>query len=222
MRLIDVADHVGVARSTAHRLLATLVGRGFVAQLENRSYSAGPQLAIGTDYPSRIAQLRRAAEPVLASLTAHTEETSSLQILDGAFVTFSLLVESPHVLRVAARTGRRLPAHRASGGKAILGARPWPQVQAILDPLVHDADQLALLRRELRGVRQRGFAINNQATEPGVIGVGCVVLSPDGPPVAAVCVAAPTLRASRSRVRMLAASTIAAATDLADRLPLLP
>jgi len=216
MRLVDIADELGLARSTIHRLLSTLSTRGFVIQLENRCYAVGSTFVGEVDDSADVATLRRCAGPVLAALSARTEESVSVQVLDGAFVTFVASVESTKILRVGVHTGRRLPAHRASGGKAILGCRPWPQLPTLLEPWHLDSDQLADLRRELRGIRLRGFAVNNQGTEPGVVGIGCPVIRPSGPPVAAVCVAAPTTRAGRARVRALAEDVILAAHELTD------
>src|SRR5690606_16854792 len=122
LRVTDAAARLGVARSTAHRLLAMLVYRDFAEQDEDRRYVAGPVLR-GAAAPEPVADLRRIALPHLEALAARTDESVNLAIVVGDQTRFIATVESTQVLRVGDREGRVLPAHLASGGRARVGAR---------------------------------------------------------------------------------------------------
>lgn len=197
MGVSEVADRVGVARSTAHRLLATLVYRDFAEQTESKRYSAGPALR-GAPAPSSAAALQAVARAHLEALRDHTGETANLQTLVGDQVRFVVSVESRAALRVGDREGRLLPARLVSGGQLLLAALP----ESALTQLFADDDpaSYALLRRQLRAVRRRGFAINDQQTETGVTALAALIHAPDGSGVAAVSVAMPSARFARSRV----------------------
>jgi DNA-binding IclR family transcriptional regulator len=198
LRVTEAADRLGVARSTAHRLLAMLVYRDFAEQVADRRYAAGPVLrAAAAAEP--LARLRRLALPHLRALTERTGETTNLMVVPGDRARFVATVECAHVLRVGDREGRTLPAHLASGGKAVLAGRPEAEVAALYadaDPAV----DVAALLRELRRIRRRGFALNDRSTEPGVTAVGCAVRVPPGATPAAVSIAMPTARFHRDRV----------------------
>src|SRR3954464_9636912 len=95
LRVAEAADLLGVARSTAHRLLSALRRRGFVMQdRPNGAYRPGPALnEIGLAAISGI-DTRRVAGPVLEELQERTQETASLAVLEGSTVRFVDCVES--------------------------------------------------------------------------------------------------------------------------------
>src|SRR4051794_12188481 len=125
IRVAEAAETLGVARSTAHRLLGALRRRGFVLQDKpNGAYRPGPVLnEIGLAAIGRI-DIRLVARPVLEELSEQSQETVSLSLLEGGNVRFVDGVESPRSVRVGNRTGLVLPAHCTAAGKAILAALP--------------------------------------------------------------------------------------------------
>jgi IclR family transcriptional regulator, acetate operon repressor len=195
LRVTDAAEHLGVSRSTAHRLLAMLVYRDFAQQREDRRYHPGPALQpLGTsEAPVEI--LRRVTAPHMHNLVSQIGESANVMVLIGTDVRFISTVESDQVLRVGDRTGRMLPAHLASGGKAILAEMPADELGELyaqdgrVDP--------QRLRREPGHVRKRGFAINDELTETGLTAIGMALRDQTGKAVAALSIAAPKARFSR-------------------------
>lgn len=116
----DIARKLGVAKSTAHRLLQTLVSRGFVEQdrqtglyrLGMHIYELG-QLALERN------GLRHAALPTLRQVAHTTGLTVNFAVPDGPDVVFVERIESPEGVRFLGHVGRRFPAHCTSSGKAI-------------------------------------------------------------------------------------------------------
>ncbi|MFF1819807.1 IclR family transcriptional regulator [Kribbella sp. NPDC058245] len=199
LRLTDAAERLGVARSTAHRLLAMLVYHGYAAQDEHRRYVAGPAIQFRRGLPS-AEQLRRLALPHLQQLVGRCDETANLQVLVGDHIRFVASVESEHVLRVGNRAGRMLPAHLASGGLALLACLKETEVASLYAAPDASPVDLPRLQSALRQTRKQGFALNNQSTEAGVTAIGRAVRGPDGTPLAAVCIAVPSVRFSRERL----------------------
>ena len=216
MRVTDAAERLGVSASTAHRLLGMLVYRDFAVQLPDRRYGPGPLMQPGALPQDSVARLRETALPHMRRLVDELGETVNLMVLAGPDVRFVATVECDHILRVGDRTGRTLPAHLSSGGKAVLaGLRP-----ADLDDLLGGLDEQVMgrLQRELRRVRRRGFALNDQETEAGLSAVGVAVPAGGSSPVAALSLAMPTARYSRDALPGWAAALTAAAQATAVEL----
>ena len=213
MRVTDAALRLGVSASTAHRLLGMLVYRDFAEQLPDRSYAAGPVLRRGPLQQASVTTLREVALPHLRRLVDAVEETANVMVLAGSDVRFVATVESGQVLRVGDRTGRALPAHRSSGGKAVLATLGEEQLSALLEPL--DDVVAGRLGRELRTIRRRGFAVNDQETETGLTAVGVAVPPAGGFSAAALSLAAPSARYSRDRLPDWAAALTDAARAIA-------
>jgi IclR family transcriptional regulator, acetate operon repressor len=219
MRVTDAAARLGVSVSTAHRLLGMLVYRDFAEQLPDRRYGAGPVLRTGPVQQASVTTLREVALPHLRTLVGAVGETANVVVLAGTDVRFVATAESDQVLRVGDRTGRTLPAHLASGGKAVLATLDAERLAPFLVPL--DDAARAGLERELRTVRRRGFAVNDQGTEAGLTAVGVAVPPAAGFSAAALSVAAPTVRCTADRLpdwaASLAETAAAIARDLRER-----
>ncbi|MGH3432393.1 MAG: IclR family transcriptional regulator, partial [Thermocrispum sp.] len=121
IRLTDVSRYLGVASSTAHRLLAILQYRGFVRQNPaTRCYEPGPSLSSIAFFIMRHLDVRARARPTLERLNKEFGETVHLSRLEGTGVNFLDAIESIRAVRVGSRIGRALPAHCTSSGKAML------------------------------------------------------------------------------------------------------
>jgi IclR family acetate operon transcriptional repressor len=206
LRVSEAATELGIARSTAHRLLAMLVYRDFAMRDEQRGYLPGPALLAAPVLGGPARHLRRALLPHLEALCARVDETVNLTVRVGTQTRFIASVESEQVLHVGDRQGTVLPARRTSGGKALLALLP----AAELADLYADEPDLDSLRRELDTVRARGYALNREATETGVSAIGRALTDGSGRAVAAISIAVPTARFTQDRIGRLAAELAAA------------
>lgn len=205
VKLSEVRTQLGVGQSTAHRLLAMFVYRGFaVRNPETRTYRAGPVLL--SLNPGRDARLdvARVIRPALSRLTQETGETTHFGILDGVDVRFLEVVESTQVLRVSGRKDQHRPAHATSIGRAMLATEPDEMVRNryrgsdLRANSGGGAKNMETLLDELRQTRRRGYARNRGDVEPGVCSVGVAVTSPEGDLLGGISVAAPEYRWSTS------------------------
>lgn len=212
----EAARELGVAPSTAHRLLQMLRLHGFAAQEPSRAYRPGPlfaDLGLATR-PGR--DLRAVVRPHLSALCAELRETAHLVVLQGTAVRFLDGVEATHGLRVGSRAGMSLPAHSTSGGKVLLAQLSPAELAALYPrglpvtygPAVAD---LAALRRQLTTARRLGYALNREESERGIIGVGVCLRDSAGRVRGALAVAIPTARCPNSRVPVVARAMHAAA-----------
>jgi len=221
VRLSEASEHLGVAHSTAHRLLAMLAYHGFVRQeRDSRAYVAGPALVEIGLAAIRQMDIRLHARPVLEELAAGFAETAHLAVLEGTTVRYLDAVESSRALRVAARTGAALPANCTASGKAMLAALPEPEVAAMFAEAAlpgltkRSVTRLPDLLAELREVRERGYALNIEESEDGVASVAVPILGRNDAPVAALVVSAPVTRLGADSAERIASRL----RDQADRL----
>lgn len=200
LRVADAAQRLGVAPSTAHRILGMLLYRGFAVQDGARRYLPGPALGARVLRVNQSRRLRESAEPHLVQLRDGLGESTNLVVRAGSSVRFLLTVESRKALRVGDRQGAILPARRASGGKAILACLEPAQVARLYaEPDIVSTAPLTLvelheLAAELQRVRARGYAVNASETEQGVCAVGVALRTDQGTPIGAISVAAPENR----------------------------
>lgn len=210
LRVAEAAEHLGVARSTAHRLLTGLRHRGFVTQDSHRVYRPGPVFA-AAGLSASAPDLRLLSRPHLQEIARTVDETAHLVVLEGNGVRFVEGIESTKALRVGSRVGVVLPAHCTAGGLVLLAALPAEELIALYPrglpsaPGAAAITELPALRRRLRTVRRNGYAMNDEESERGIAAVGVPVRDPDGQTLASLAVAMPAARCPRTRAPELAA-----------------
>ena len=192
-------EELGVARSTAHRLLAMLKYREFVVQDSDRRYVPGPALhSMGSESLERA--LPQIARPHMVALSKAVGETVNLMTRIDTQVRFVESVEGTEVLRVGSRIGVLLPAIRTSGGKVLLADLTRDEVAVLYPGLGADSEELAQLFRTLSLTRRRGYGTNFEETEAGVIAIAAGVRDASAATVAAMSVSAPTVRFKRGEL----------------------
>ena len=217
-----LATRTSLHVSTVHRLLTTLLRRGYVRQNPDTSrYYAGAKLATLAEGRSRYNELRLRARPILRALTEQTRETTNLDILDDVTAVYIETVPSPQVVRLFTSVGNRVPLHATGAGKALLAWLPAERRDALIDRLElrsHTPRTLVdrvSLQRALAEIRQRGYAIDDEEYDDGVRCVA-VAVGPMGAPLAAISISAPASRLTRQRCVELAPLLRRAATELAE------
>ncbi|WP_354148704.1 IclR family transcriptional regulator [Arthrobacter sp. 754] len=201
LRLKDAAADLGVAPSTAHRLLAMLVYRGFAVQDETRRYVPGPAMGVGPAGLAWSRLLRSLAQPHMELLSARLNETVNLMVRVGTKVRFLATVEGNNVLRVGDRQGTVMPANKTSGGKAMLAELDSHMIEQLFrsnnaeigGDTIPDTEYQAFLN-ELETIRNNGFAANFEGTEDGVSALGIALHNRHGNVVGALSVATPATR----------------------------
>lgn len=224
-----LAARTGLHVSTVHRLLSTLLRRGYVRQNpETSRYYAGAKLATLSEGRSRFGEMRLRARPILRAITESTRETANLVVLDDLAAVYIETVPSPQVVRLFTAIGNRVPLHATGAGKCLLAAMPAARRDTLLDRLdlrsytPHTIVDPVVLRRALDEAHERGFAIDDEEYDDGV---RCVALPVGGmnDAIAAISVSAPASRFTRQRclelvplLRRAAAELVAALRERGD------
>jgi IclR family acetate operon transcriptional repressor len=198
----EVAAQTGLVPSTAHRLLGTLVARGYASQnAATGRYQLGYKLLeLTSGVQDRLGRLRTAARPHLEAIQGETGETTNLVILEGRDVVYIESVSGTRSVRLHTEVGRSIPAHTSGAGKALLAWREPSDVAALLDgaPLAPSTPRtlttLDGLQEDLAKIRRRGYSTDNEEHELGVACVATPVLDRAQRPIAAISVSGPISR----------------------------
>jgi IclR family transcriptional regulator, KDG regulon repressor len=226
LSMTQIADQVGIHKSTVHRLLATLEARRFIQRdPESGIYRLGIRLLQMSYLTLEQNDLRRIATPFLRYLSEQYLETIHLAVLDDTDVVFMHIIESPQRVKLAAALGQRLPAFATASGKAILAYSSEEKVRPIIQrgmpkytgttPPSPEA-----FFNDLRQIRERGYALSEAEYEEGINAVAAPIFDPDGLPVASIAIAGPAYRLSHERMLEIGPVAIATAQEISRELAL--
>lgn len=201
--LSEVAERTGMPKSSAFRYLTVLEGRHYVERgPEAGSFRLG--LAFRPQNTRAVEMLADFARPALEKLRDKLGETTNLGVLDGAYVVHTVVAESPHIMRLAARVGERGYIHSTALGKAICAELSEDRVRSILSATGMPAltgstitDEDAYVE-ELKRVRTEGFGEDDAENQPAGRCVAVAVRGIGLP--AGISVSAPADRFPREQV----------------------
>lgn len=225
LRVSEVAEHLGTAKSTAHRLLSMLVHHGFARQDDKRGvYRTGPKILEMGFAAVQELDIRQYARPILENVWAKINETIHLGVPYGQDVFYVEGIESNKQLRIGLRIGQFLPAHCVGLGKALLATLsteelhrcfPTQKLPTLTPNSVETRDEL---EHQLEEIRQSGYARTSAESEGGVGSVAVAVLGKNGTAQAAISVSAPLIRITPEDEMVWVKMIQEAATKLQARL----
>ena len=198
----ELAQRLGLTRSTTHRYVATLARLGFLDQDDaTRKYRLGIRvLDLGFSVLGSLG-LREVAGPHLQRLTAATGHTSNLAIRDDTDVILIDRIRGRpgryHHLEFTLHVGSRIPSYCSATGKALLAFLPPPDLTELLDRIEllprgpRTVTSRAALTAELGQTRRTGIAVNDEELESGLRSIAVPVKSRCGEVVAAINLSIP-------------------------------
>jgi DNA-binding IclR family transcriptional regulator len=218
----EIADSLGVARSTTYRYLQSLVSSGFLEDAPG-----GFRLGHRILELSRLARhgigLSQLALPVMRDLAENTGEILMLTRLSGrSIVCIELYEPATGRIRVAYERGQVLAPHGGACAHCILAWLPPHTVDEILgegpyprytDATIVDRDAL---RRHLAQVRHDGYVVSVGEVDEDVLTIAAPIFDSDGQVVAGLSLSAVALRVSKKRRGDLIRQLRAAARQVSD------
>ena len=227
--IADIADDLGMSRSTTHRYVITLVALGYLEQGASRKYRLGLRVTDLGMSALNATGLREHAHPYLEQLSQQTSYTTSLSVLDGTDV---LLVDRVRSLRRAQSTvdaglhpGSRLPAYCTSMGKLLLASLPKPEQRELIAQIKltkrgpNTITSKRALRDELDHIALAGLAVDDEELAAELYAIAAPVRSEAREVVAVVNLAAHSNMISlEDLVDALSPHLIAAADRISARL----
>ena len=175
MRVLDIADYLGLNSSTVHHILRTLMSRNYLSQFnDTKKYSLGYAfLEISQKILDGI-DLRKIARPHLEALHKKSGEAIHLSVLKDGKVVYLDVIRSPKGLSLATHIGFTTEPHAAAGGKVLLTGISDYELSTIYANrpfklyTSKTCKNLKSLKRELVKVRKLGYAIDDEEYYEGV------------------------------------------------------
>jgi DNA-binding IclR family transcriptional regulator len=216
----EVANALGIHKSTAYRLLTTLRDRGLVEQdAATEKYRLGFGLVLLASAVSADLDILRCARPVCERLSDDTGETVTVAVLDGDdAVVIHQTVSRSSALSVD-WTSRHTPLHATAAGKVFLHSMPADQLRRVLRRTLERFTEntivdSASLREQLRRIEEEGYSHTIEELEVGLNAVGAPIRCSEGALVGAMTVSAPAFRLAPDSIHEVAALTKKAAADI--------
>lgn len=193
--LKELSLRAGVTRSSAYRILNSLVAHGFVRQQEGANYILGPHLLELADCvvsPSG-GRVARVAQPHLDRVARELGETSKVSVYDRGHVVVVAVAPGHQGHALHARVGEQLPIHAGGGSKSLFAHLPADTRQRIYSrPLTQFNDKTLIdpeaLERELADIRQQGWSHDHGEFSSSVNSYGAPIFNRAGTPVAALSI----------------------------------
>jgi IclR family transcriptional regulator, acetate operon repressor len=223
----EVGESLGIHKSTAFRLLATLEQRGFVSQEEERGkYRLGMTLVHLAASVTADLDLVRLARPICEQLSERVQETVNLAVLEKSFVLAkSRVINIDQVIGSSAIVsmnwvGKRNPLSCTSTGKVLLAFLPDARSYlGKLEPCTqHSITKATLLEKQLGDIRKHGYSFTIEELELGLSAVAAPVWSSTNEVIAAVCISGPSYRITKERISELGELTKKAGLEISGKL----
>ncbi len=199
----ELSQRLGLHISTVHRLLGTLIERGYARQdAASGRYGVGPRLVELAGGLNEQVDLRQETRPFLEQLAAQVGETANLSVRSGNNLVYIDQVQSARLVRMFTRVGSSAPLYCTGSGKLFLAYSPNFEQDLnryLLETTLEAHTPATLttpqqLRDELRRIQQRGYSFDNEEMEEGVVCVAAPVFDGEKQVVAAISVSGPTGR----------------------------
>lgn len=199
----ELAEKVGLKVSTVHRLLTTLLHRGYVDQETGSSkYQLGLKLLELANAVSSFSDIRTIARPYLEELVRRCNETVNLTVLDETEIVYIDQIESQNyiIVKMFAQVGNRGPVHCTASGKALLAFLPEEKVDNILaniDFKKYTSETITdpkLFKKELIRIRQDGYALDWGEMEDNVRCIAAPIFNFERKAVASIGLSGPSSR----------------------------
>jgi IclR family acetate operon transcriptional repressor len=225
MTLTRIAEKVGLAPSTVHRLLTTLEQERYVRfDPERRLWSVGVQTFLAGCAFLKARDLIGVARPIMRALLKDCMESVNLAVQDERDAMYVHRIERPAMIRPAARPDGRIPLYCSGVGKALLAGKNDRELDRLLPAdggrrlTDNTLVSRSALRQDIELTRERGFAIDDEEYAVGLRCVAAPVFNEFREPMAAISIAGPPARISPSNIPRLGELLRQAAAGITSRL----
>lgn len=207
----EIANRIGLHKSTAHRIITTMANRGYLNKNESGNYQIGLKLIESVSCYINSLELQTEARPYIAKITGELGLTSHLGVLDGDQVVYIEKMDVFSNVRMYSQIGLHVHSYSCSLGKCLLSNYSAADLKKIMcncsftrftDKTISSLDELIV---DLDLVRKRGWSIDDEESEVGHRCVGAPIYDYRGDIIAAISASGPTSILTEVRIESVAA-----------------
>ena len=206
LSLTEISRRTSLSKTTAFRLVRTLVHLGYMKQNQEseRYFLAARVLGLGYSVLEGM-DLRELAYPSLKELSRKCGETVNMAVLDGRELVYVERIKTQQIVNINLHIGSRLPLYNTSMGRALIAHQPQEWLRDYVRQLPPEAAEYAAkggkkLIETLRDVLKKNYATNNEDLARGLRSVATQIRNRKGEVVAAINIAVPSGRVSRDEL----------------------
>ncbi|MED4884495.1 MULTISPECIES: IclR family transcriptional regulator [Bacillus] len=178
----EIANKLGIAKSTAHRLLITLESEGFVMKnRETSRYHLGVPLLVLVNLVSSRLKILEVGRPIIRQLVEKTGESAHIAILKKGEVFYLCKEDCKHPVEMLTHIGRKNPPHCTSAGKVIFAYKPKDFIENYIKEhglhpytpytITHPEEFLRVLKQ----IKQQGYAISKEELHEGITSIAAPI-----------------------------------------------
>lgn len=219
-RVTNIATELGIAKSTASRILKTLSNEGYVKKNpESQKYSLGNKIL--TLYSALMSNMEivKEAHPTLEKLAKDTSESVQLAELEGSNVIYMEQIKSSYPIQIFAHIGRINPIHCTSSGKLLLAYQDFHTIENILsselkqytNTTITDAN---ILKKELLEIRSLGYCYIENEFIDGIVSIAAPIKDYNKNVIAAVSLVGPIQRINGIKKQQFINKVVEAAKEI--------
>lgn len=223
-KVSELAEDLGLAKSTVSRLVTTLVSEGFLAKDDHsRGYRLGLSVLTLGGIVTNNLEIYKEAAPVLSKLVNSTGETAHLAILDGIDTIYIHKEECHHPVRILTHIGRKNPSYCTSTGKVLLAFNEEHLVEETIKQGLHrftpnTITDPTVLKTELAQVRKQNYAVSTEELTEGTKSIAAPIRDHRGKVVCAINIVGPIQRMNDYHIPEMAKRVIEAGNEASNRL----
>lgn len=198
-RITELADELGLAKSTIHQQLSALLDLGYVIK-ENRVYYVGLKFLSLGEYARTRKEAYRLAEPLVRELANETGERAQFFVEEHGRAIYLYTKYGEHAVQADRRVGKQRYLHSSAGGKAILAHMSDSKIGDVINHwgLPAETENTYTTREELFDnlavIRERGYSLNKGESISGLWSIGVPVIGPDDAPIGSFSITGPGRR----------------------------
>jgi DNA-binding IclR family transcriptional regulator len=223
LTVTEIGERLGLHKTTAFRIATVLDQAGYLEKAHGSAkYRLGFKLFHLGSLVEGGTELKRRARPILEQLKQDCEETVHLVVLSRGEALYLDKIDGRRTVRVVSRVGMTLPAHCSGVGKMLLAHLPDDEVETIVRAkglkrfTPNTITERPALRAELRRIRERGYAIDDEEIEIGLRCVAAPIEDATGKVIGALSISGPAFRFEGKEAARLTTQALRAAAQVSE------
>lgn len=171
MPLSLLVKQSGLSKTTVHRLLQTMVEKGYVSKNLEGNYAIGSKFIELASYHINSLELQTEAYPFLSVLYSQLNLSVHLGVLDGFKLVYVTKLDLFPTSKTFAKIGYETPAYCSSIGKILLAMLSGKDLDAFLDQCQFEQftnntiTNASNLKKHLKQVRNQEWAMDNEESQ---------------------------------------------------------
>lgn len=218
LSLNDIAERIGMPKTTAYRLVATLDRAGFLIRMDNHQYCLSMKVSRLAGLVRGTLTMREIARPVMLQAGEQTQETLTLGTIAGSNLIVLEVVDTPAPLMSVAQVGQQVPLFHGAASRVLLAHMAADELRNVLAvTAAGEVFDRAAFQRELARCRQQGHAVTRVPQVEGLTAIAAPVFDLGGKARHCLELTGPSSRVD-PREREFTAAVMAAAQEISNRL----